>query len=125
MRLGGPSRVGHDQRTAFICEAMSFIARFTRIAQATFAKRVTTAFVGLRLGMGPGIALLLLFSFFFFLVTLKDTLLFLKTRMHTQHSDAYTQYASNGSNPKFGGFEFFFPPRLLKISLLKAVGLWP
>lgn len=53
-RLRGPSRVDHDQITAFICKVESFIARFKRTAQATFAKRVTIVFVGLRLGMSPG-----------------------------------------------------------------------
>lgn len=53
-RLGTPSRVGHDQITAFICQVESFIARLKRTAQATFAKRVTIVFVGLRLGTGPG-----------------------------------------------------------------------
>lgn len=53
-RLGRPSRVGHDQVTAFICEVESFIARFKGTAQATFAKRVTIVFVGLRLGESPG-----------------------------------------------------------------------
>lgn len=46
--------MGHDQITAFICKVESFIARFERTAQATFSKRVTIVFVGLRLAMGPG-----------------------------------------------------------------------
>lgn len=102
--------MGHDQRTAVICEAESFIARFTRIAQATFAKRVTTAFVGLRLGMGPGIAALLLF----FGHIKRHSPLFKNTNARTDTVMHTHDLHRTAPTPNLVGLKFFFSAQAVK-----------
>lgn len=106
-RLGAPFRVGHDHITAFICKVESFIGRCKRAAQASFAKRVTMIFVGLRLGMGPGHRSSFSSSSPFCQIKRHSPLSKYMNAHTNTLRDACTQSVLNGSKTRSGGFDFF------------------